>query len=270
MAKQPRDARLVPTRRLDPRPAADARAAPIAGAVNVPLDQLPQRTHELPPRDCEIAVVGPPALARRAVALLRDLGRRARVDAGDTRPPRTDDIDARRRLWTPTAFLEQCAAEMTPRRALDCACGAGRDAVYLADAGWSVVGVDVLPDALARAGDLARRYLTNPARVEWRRLDLETLKDDAFEGDAFDLITTFRYLHRPLFERIRRWLRPGGSLLVETFTTEHRRRHGKPNRDAFVLRPGELRELLAGLELRHYSEDWRGEAHTARAWATKP
>jgi hypothetical protein len=36
-----------------------------------------------------------------------------------------------------------------------------------------------------------------------------------------------------------------------------------------VLKPGELPRLLAGFDLRHHSEAWRGEAHTARVWAVK-
>ncbi|MBM3316738.1 MAG: methyltransferase domain-containing protein [Candidatus Eisenbacteria bacterium] len=41
---------------------------------------------------------------------------------------------------------------------LDLGCGAGRDAVYLALRGHPVVGIDRLPDALARAAALARRH----------------------------------------------------------------------------------------------------------------
>ena len=266
------NARLQPTRLLDPRNTRDARAAPITAAVNIPLHELPRRTHELPPRECEIQVVGPRELAERSVAWLRDCGRQALIAAADESATCASDASgAPLRLWTPTEFLENTLAKLPTGRALDCACGAGRDAVFLADAGWSVVGVDVLPDALERAADLATRYLANSHAVTWRQTDLEAgeLDDAAFEA-RFDLITTFRYLHRPLFERIRRWLRPGGHLLVETFTTLHRARHGKPSRDAFVLEPGELSTLLRGFDLLHDSGDWRGAVHTARAWAQLP
>ena len=36
-------------------------------------------------------------------------------------------------------------------RALDVGCGFGEDAVYLANRGWDVTGVDLVPSALARA-----------------------------------------------------------------------------------------------------------------------
>ncbi|NJL30478.1 MAG: class I SAM-dependent methyltransferase [Phycisphaerales bacterium] len=41
---------------------------------------------------------------------------------------------------------------------MDIACGSGRDAVWLAMQGYEVDGLDVLPDALERASDLAHRH----------------------------------------------------------------------------------------------------------------
>ncbi len=83
-------------------------------------------------------------------------------------------------------------------------------------------------------------------------------------------MSVFRFLDRRLYRRLHRLVRPGGTVLVETFTTLHRERHGKPARERFVLRPGELPGLLEGLEILDYSEAWRGRAHTARARAVRP
>jgi SAM-dependent methyltransferase len=257
---------LVECRFLDPRPAAEAARAPIVGAVNMPRSELPARTHELPPRDELIRVVGPPEFAEPAVAWLTSAGRRAAVESAfEYAPP----ADARPvgRLWRPTAFLAEVCARLSPGRALELACGTGRDAVYLAACGWQVLAVDVLPDALERGQMLAQRCAPALAPVEWRQADLErgVLKLPA----GFDLVVAVRYLHRPLFARLPDWLRPGGSFVCETFTTVHRARHGRPARTTDVLRPGELTALLAGFELRHCSEAWHGPLHTARAWAVR-
>jgi tellurite methyltransferase len=159
--------------------------------------------------------------------------------------------------------------ELRPGRALDLACGSGRDAVFMAACGWSVTGVDVLPDALDRARDLARRCATAIEPIDWRQVDLEQGGEPPMPESCFDLIVGFRYLYRPLFAHFAAWLKPGGSVVYETFTTLHRERHGRPASDDHVLQPGELPGLLSGFEIRHFSEAWRGTAHTARIWAAR-
>lgn len=251
--------------RLDPRPAAEAAAHPIADAVNIPLAELPARTHELPPTTNVVQVVGPATLAEQTVNWLNTHGRRACAAAdwnyaeGPTRLAR---------LWLPNGLLEEIVAGLPPGMALDLACGTGRDAVYLATRGWQVTAVDVLPDALERGRALAARYAPGAPPVRWLQADLE--HDPPAALGPFDLVIMVRYLYRPLLTRLRDWLRPGGSLICECFTMTHRARHGRPARPADVVGPGELRALLADLTLRCYAEDWQGEAHTARAWAVRP
>lgn len=252
---------------LDPRPREVASAEPIAGSVPIPLDELPARVHELPPRHHELLVVAC-AECDAALAWLHGVGRSGQRAAprGDVRP--TDALITWR-LWRPTEFLTCVAPWIRPGRALELACGAGRDAVFLASLGWSVVAVDHLPDALDRGRDLARRYLPPDAaaRIEWRRDDIEA---DAFApGAPYELVTGFRFLHRPLLPKLGDWLAPGGVLLWETFTTEHRARFGKPSSDAHVLRASELLGLVGPLPVVHHSERDRGQAHTARLLARR-
>lgn len=260
-------ARLVRRRLLDPRQAGQAASEPIADAVNIPFSELPERVYELPPRDQELGVVGPDALVRDVVSWLATIGRRGVAVTAGTRRDRVSEVELGR-LWEPNPFLAEILRELEPGDAVDLACGTGRDAVFMASCGWNVTAVDILPDALSRGRELAGRYAGALRPIEWVAADLEVGRP-RFEG-TFDLITAFRYLHRPLFPLLRDWVCPGGSVVWETFTTTHRERHGKPARAAHVLIPGELSELFAGFELRHYSEGWRGWAHTARVWAVLP
>jgi len=254
---------------LDPRPALDAARTPIADAVNIPFAELPARTHELPPRDEVIAVAGPADLAERVAAWLTGVGRRA-VACADFAWAGDAEAAPRGRLWRPSEFLCEVLPLLLPAAAgdaLDLACGTGRDAVYLASCGWAVTAADILPDALERGRDLAGRYAPALAPMRWVQVDLE--RDPTPVAGLYDLVVAFRYLHRPLLQRLPGWLRPGGSVVHETFTTLHRERYGRPAAESHVLRPGELPGLLAGLEIRHYSEAWRGPAHTARIWAVR-
>ncbi len=118
-------------------------------------------------------------------------------------------------IWKtePNQFLVAEIAEIAPGRALDLACGEGRNAVWLAEHGWQVTGVDFSPVGLAKAGRLAREH----------DVDVEWVEADVVEWDppraAFDLVIVF-YLHLPATNRTRVLahaqdaLAPGGTLLV--------------------------------------------------------
>lgn len=270
--------RLVACDRLDPRPQDEAAERPIAGAVNIPFAEIEARMAELPPRGTRLDVVGPEALGRQTVELLARSGRfEARYAGGESGAPAacisasegdgSQLADAIGRLWRPNSFLEATMPGIPAGSVLDIACGSGRDAVFMADAGWRVTGMDVLPDAIEMARALERRYVRLGRAIEWRVCDVES--PSAKLGGPYDLVTCFRFLHRPLFRDLHRIIRPGGLLLVETFTEMHRERHGKPARDAYVLKCGELPELLSGLKIEQYEESWRDGCHAARAWAIR-
>ncbi len=129
-------------------------------------------------------------------------------------------------------------------KALDVACGAGRNALLLAGAGLSVTAVDRDAGVIARLAQVARR-LQLPLQAH--ASDLEMAGADLGEG-AYDLVLVIHYLHRPLFPALVRALRPGGLLLYETFTTAQAAR-GRPTNPDYLLRPGELAQRVSGLEI---------------------
>ena len=148
----------------------------------------------------------------------------------------------------PAAWLTMHKHWLPPGDALDVACGRGRHALWLAQHGWRVTAVDRDADVLRGLETEARRRgLTVTTRVA----DLETAPAP-LPDEAFDVIVAVHYLHRPLFPRLLAALRPGGVLVYETFTTAQAAR-GKPTNPDFLLRPGELRELVSPLQVL----DWR-------------
>jgi len=118
-------------------------------------------------------------------------------------------------VWTPqpNRFLVSELAEMAPGRALDIACGEGRNAVWLATQGWNVTGVDFSPVAIEKARQLAA---ASHIDVEWVVAD--TIGWDPPAG-SFDLVVIF-YLHLPsaefrtVLEHAVAALAAGGTLLV--------------------------------------------------------
>jgi rhodanese-related sulfurtransferase len=130
-------------------------------------------------------------------------------------------------------------------RVLDVACGRGRHALLLAGAGFDVTAIDRDADAIARLRTVAGR-LDFPIATEV--LDLETDPPPSLGTATYDAVLVFNYLHRPLMAALRDALAPGGRIVYETFTTRQAER-GHPKNPAFLLRDGELEELMQPLAI---------------------
>ena len=120
---------------------------------------------------------------------------------------------------------------------LDLACGRGRHSLRLHAAGYRVTAVDRDAEALA---EIARQA---PA-IHTRVADLEGA-DWPCPGSRFDAIVVTNYLHRPLFPHLLDALEAGGLLIYETFMAGNER-CGKPSNPEFLLRPGELLDVVRG------------------------
>lgn len=130
------------------------------------------------------------------------------------------DWDSRYRgtdlVWsaTPNMWVEQEVAGLSPGRALDLACGEGRNSIWLAGLGWQVTGVDFSAAALAKAETLARSHHP-PVAVDWRCEDVTRFRS----SKPFDLALLV-YAQLPPAERLKAimsaWnsLAPDGILLV--------------------------------------------------------
>jgi RNA polymerase sigma-70 factor, ECF subfamily len=171
-----------------------------------------------------------------------------------------DDREERRRAWDrrhearepiesvdPDPLLVREVSGLRPGRALDLACGDGRNAVWLARRGWRVEAVDFSSVALERARVRAE---SAGVSVEWARHDLLGWTPPSH---AYDLVTLI-YLHVGPDER-RNVLRgaaaavaPGGRLLV----VGHHRRNldegtGGPRDPRVLYEPDELAADVPGL-----------------------
>lgn len=139
----------------------------------------------------------------------------------------------------PSPLLIDAAALIAPGRALDLACGAGRNAIWLARNGWNVTAVDGAPEALRIVQELE-------PKIDVQTLDLETTPLP-FPDDFFDLVAILYFLHRPLFAEAQRVVRRGG-----IFVTAVRTSGINPQ---FCVREGELRSFFHGWEILRDEED---------------
>jgi mutator protein MutT len=148
---------------------------------------------------------------------------------------------ARQVHWAPTPLLAETAAKLKPGRALDLACGVGRNAAWLAERGWTVTAVDGSPAAI----EILRGHC--PA-VDAHVADLE--KGEFAVGESrWDLIAICYYLQPDLIEAAKRGVVPGGVALVIVHITEPGEEPTK-----YRLRPGELARFFTGWEILHSHE----------------
>lgn len=142
----------------------------------------------------------------------------------------------------PTPLVKHWVPRLTSGNALDLACGAGRNALYLAERGWSVTAVDGAPAAV----ELVRH------RAAERNLAIETVVADlagaefSIAPSSWDLILDCYYWQRELFPGILAGVRPGGCVIAIVHISEP----GEPSSYKRAER-GELRGYFKGWEILH-------------------
>lgn len=150
-------------------------------------------------------------------------------------------------------------------KALDVACGAGRHAVSLAEAGFQVTAIDFSREGLRKGGELARE---RGVSVDWAERNLEADNADLGEG-LYDLAAVFFYLYRPLFPALVHCLKPGGLLVYKTYTVDQLDYSGGPRQRAYLLQHNELLRAFSTFRVLVYEEEWEGKG-TASLIAQKP
>lgn len=136
---------------------------------------------------------------------------------------------------TPSSWVATWAGLVSPEAiVLDLAAGKGRHTEFFGARGHRVTALDRDVSAL-----------TPSDTIEVIQADLEDGSPWPLADRRFGAIVVTNYLHRPLFPLLFDSLQPGGILLYETFM-EGNERFGKPDRPDFLLKDGELLELVRG------------------------
>jgi len=143
------------------------------------------------------------------------------------------------------------------KRALDIACGEGRNSIFLARHNFLVTGMDISDVGLGKA---KQRAAEAGLQVDFRQVDLDGYRFT----EQFDLIINFNFLLRELIPEELRALAPGGLLIIDTImeSPELLASHNP----AYLLQRGELQRICQGLEgeIIFSEEQPEGELPTAR------
>ncbi len=148
----------------------------------------------------------------------------------------------------PAQFLVDNIALLPRGRALDVAMGAGRNAVYLAEMGFEVEGVDISPEAVSKALELAQKTGVT-IRVEVADLEAEYCT----KRGTYDAVICFYYLQRSLISRIKDGLKKGGIVVYETYIIDQAQ-WGKPKSLGHLLKRNELLHLFRDFRCLRYRE----------------
>ncbi len=136
----------------------------------------------------------------------------------------------------PAPLLVRAAESLAPGRALDLACGAGRNALWLARRRWDVVAIDGASEAI-------RLVREQDGSMDTRVIDLEDGAALPFDNESFDLVAILFYLHRPLFAEASRVVKRGGVIVAAALMS-----------GTFRIAPGELARTFSDFEIVHASE----------------
>jgi SAM-dependent methyltransferase len=178
----------------------------------------------------------------RQIRVIQEQGQRLEIERWNrilTNPKPTFNTE-------PNAFLVQIAKSRKPGTALDVGMGQGRNAIYLAQQGWTVTGFDPADQAVAAARDRAQRL--------GAKLTTVVADDEHFDWgrDRWDLILLSYVGAREMAADVIDSLRPGGVVVIEAF-------HRDATKTAsigggVVFDTNELLRLFENLRVIHYED----------------
>ncbi len=138
-----------------------------------------------------------------------------------------------------SANLKKLELEGKDKIALDLACGAGRNTIYLAKNDFNVYALDISQVALDTVDALAEKEdLTS--KVHTAQSDLD---DFAPEIALYDFIVMSNFLDRELIQRACVGLKKEGLFMIETYMDAPSNEKKDSNPD-FLLQKGELKTLF--------------------------
>ncbi len=163
----------------------------------------------------------------------------------------------------PIPYLVEQINRLPQGKALDLAMGEGRNGVFLATKGFQVTGLDISEKGLEKAQALAK---AQGVTIETQVADLDQAP---LGSNAYDVVLCTYYLDRSLFPKMKQAVKPGGMVVVETYTIDHLK-YRPQFRKEWLLEKNELVEVFKDFTILDYQVVDNGESVFASIIAQRP
>ena len=163
---------------------------------------------------------------------------------------------------TPSPIVESYVKQSNMGKALDLACGTGRNTHFLESLGFKVDAIDL--------SDYALSCIKDSKNIKKIEVDLDEYD---LKVDSYDLILNCNYLNRRLMKQMINSLKIGGVVIFETFIEAHEKpEQGSMNPD-YLLEKNELLKAFIELDIIYYEEkdgvNLRGEKNKIASLVAK-
>lgn len=134
-------------------------------------------------------------------------------------------------------------------KALELACGNGRNTMYLAENGFTVDALDIAQLALdALSIQVKTKKLEDKVNLSCVDLDKYNFKED-----NYDLVVMTNFLDRDLVQKAKKALKIGGVFFVETYMLDENNEK-ENSKETNLLQANELKEIFNDFEILSYDE----------------
>ena len=166
----------------------------------------------------------------------------------------------------PSDFLVSYTDALKKGKVLEIACGAGRNALHLANAGFTVEATDFSDVAITKA--------QNKAKAEGKDVDFKVQGLDFFlmPIQKYESVVVVDYkCSARIIDEMKKGLVIGGTMLIEAYTYNHLKNNaGLDMEIEECYKPFELSRMLKDWNLLFYDERAKGSEYKVRALAIKP
>lgn len=151
----------------------------------------------------------------------------------------------------PAKFLSENVNYLKSKgKVLDLGMGEGRNAIFLAQKGFKVTGIDISSVAISKAHQLAKEMGTSIQAIS------ASLDNYDFPKESFDAIICFYYVNKNLLHKMKEWLKPNGVIVFEAYTLEQKNSEPSLKNEAQTsfVKAQELLSLFKGFKILKFEE----------------